>query len=317
MQFCSLQGLSGDQITYATQASECAFLVCAAGLEIKAEILPENLLPENLLHTDYSMLLAFDSVNAQILSKFASIDVRFEVKHSYFNNLHDAVESLSSMVITRLMPKHGDIKSFQYDEHFRFQTEYNVIHLEDGNQLQSLQLLASCPNSNPPFLVTGACGTGKTRLLAAAAHHFLQKGRHSKQPVRVLVCAHHQASADTFIERYFGVMIHDAKYPWREHVVRVTSKFYCSRNDAYAHLYMNHNKFCKRFRQSHVDYIVVVTTFPTSLHFRGTFGTGYFTHILLDEAALTMEPEAIAPLCLANKNTKIVLAGDCMQVHAM
>lgn len=45
--------------------------------------------------------------------------------------------------------------------------------------------------------------------------------------------------------------------------------------------------------------------------------TGFFTHILLDEAAQAMECETIMPLALANKNTRIVLAGDHMQVRAV
>lgn len=41
---------------------------------------------------------------------------------------------------------------------------------------------------------------------------------------------------------------------------------------------------------------------------------GLFTHMLLDEAAQAMECETIMPLALANKSTRIVLAGDHMQV---
>uniref|UniRef100_A0A670I1P7 Helicase with zinc finger n=1 Tax=Podarcis muralis TaxID=64176 RepID=A0A670I1P7_PODMU len=40
----------------------------------------------------------------------------------------------------------------------------------------------------------------------------------------------------------------------------------------------------------------------------------FFTHILLDEAAQAMECETIMPLALASKNTRIVLAGDHMQL---
>jgi superfamily I DNA and/or RNA helicase len=42
--------------------------------------------------------------------------------------------------------------------------------------------------------------------------------------------------------------------------------------------------------------------------------SGHFSHILLDEAAQAMECEAIMPLALANEETRIVLAGDHMQV---
>lgn len=41
---------------------------------------------------------------------------------------------------------------------------------------------------------------------------------------------------------------------------------------------------------------------------------GFFTHILLDEAAQAVECETITPLALANDSTRIVLAGDHMQL---
>lgn len=44
---------------------------------------------------------------------------------------------------------------------------------------------------------------------------------------------------------------------------------------------------------------------------------GFFTHILLDEAAQAMECETIMPLALASKSTRIVLAGDHMQVRVI
>ena len=42
---------------------------------------------------------------------------------------------------------------------------------------------------------------------------------------------------------------------------------------------------------------------------------GYFTHILLDEAAQALEAETIMPLVLAEKKTRVVLAGDHMQLE--
>lgn len=44
--------------------------------------------------------------------------------------------------------------------------------------------------------------------------------------------------------------------------------------------------------------------------------SGLFTHVLLDEAAQAMECETIMPFALASKTTRIVLAGDHMQVSA-
>ena len=68
-------------------------------------------------------------------------------------------------------------------------------------------------------------------------------------------------------------------------------------------------------RDDIVEHRVVVTTLSTSkvlldlqvLH-------GFFTHILIDEAAQALEPEALTPLIFAGPNTKVVFTGDHMQV---
>ena len=40
----------------------------------------------------------------------------------------------------------------------------------------------------------------------------------------------------------------------------------------------------------------------------------YFTHIIIDEAAQTRELETIAPLIIANNDTRIIIAGDSQKV---
>lgn len=60
---------------------------------------------------------------------------------------------------------------------------------------------------------------------------------------------------------------------------------------------------------------IVVVTLNISMELASLdLPKGYFTHILLDEAAQAMECEAIMPLALADVNTRIVLAGDHMQM---
>ncbi|KAK2140207.1 hypothetical protein NP493_5904g00000 [Ridgeia piscesae] len=60
---------------------------------------------------------------------------------------------------------------------------------------------------------------------------------------------------------------------------------------------------------------IIVATLSTSRDlYNLQLGPGYFTHILLDEAAQAMEVETIMPLALAHSNTRVILAGDHMQV---
>jgi len=44
------------------------------------------------------------------------------------------------------------------------------------------------------------------------------------------------------------------------------------------------------------------------------FCVGFFTHIFLDEAAQALECDMLIPLSLAGPKTRVVLAGDHMQV---
>ena len=69
-------------------------------------------------------------------------------------------------------------------------------------------------------------------------------------------------------------------------------------------------------RDDVVEHRVVITTLSTSQVLLGLEVLhGFFTHILIDEAAQALEPEALNPLKFAGTNTKIVFTGDHMQVQ--
>ena len=60
--------------------------------------------------------------------------------------------------------------------------------------------------------------------------------------------------------------------------------------------------------------IVITTTFSSTQLASFPRLRGYFTHILIDEAAQVLETEAIIPLILAMPDTCVVLAGDHIQM---
>lgn len=73
--------------------------------------------------------------------------------------------------------------------------------------------------------------------------------------------------------------------------------------------------FRRPTKEDLLKYRIVVVTLNISMELASLdLPKGYFTHILLDEAAQAMECEAIMPLALADTNTRIVLAGDHMQM---
>lgn len=63
---------------------------------------------------------------------------------------------------------------------------------------------------------------------------------------------------------------------------------------------------------------VIVTTLVTADVLIGVVGgCGYFSHIFIDEAAQAMEAETLIPLCLSSPSTRVVLAGDHLQVSVV
>ena len=68
-------------------------------------------------------------------------------------------------------------------------------------------------------------------------------------------------------------------------------------------------------REQVMRHRVVITTLAVSRNLLDLhLNHGFFTHILIDEAAQAMEPVARIPLALAGPNTKVVFTGDHMQV---
>lgn len=77
----------------------------------------------------------------------------------------------------------------------------------------------------------------------------------------------------------------------------------------------NVRNFRRPSKEDIMKYRIVVVTLNISMELASLdLPKGYFTHIFLDEAAQAMECEAIMPLALAGETTKIVLAGDHMQM---
>ncbi|XP_051994990.1 probable helicase with zinc finger domain isoform X1 [Xyrauchen texanus] len=165
----------------------------------------------------------------------------------------------------------------------------------------------------PPVLIIGPYGTGKTFTLAQAVKHIL------KQPdSRVLICTHSNSAADLYIKDYLHPYV-EAGNPharplrvyfrnrWVKTVHPVVQQ-YCLISGAYFTFQMPTQQDVERHR-------VVVVTLSTSQYLcQLDLEPGIFTHILLDEAAQAMECETIMPLALATKGTRVVLAGDHMQL---
>ncbi|RZC35695.1 helicase with zinc finger domain, partial [Asbolus verrucosus] len=167
----------------------------------------------------------------------------------------------------------------------------------------------------PPILVIGPFGTGKTFTLAQAIKELIKD-----ESNRILLCTHSNSAADLYIRDYLDVWVENGnenarplriyyQKRWVATVSPVVQK-YCS-----IKLSGNTREFQLPTFEDIERHKIVVVTLSTSVYLSAMgLPQGTFTHILLDEAAQALECETITPLALATENTRIVLAGDHMQL---
>lgn len=305
--------MDGDQIGYATQSASQA-MIQLGGTQVSCDILREN-----NYHTTDRLYVAFHANQLEVLrahfeitkSSFTSspIEVHFKLKYVYFLWLKQAVDKLPDNVIARILPKR---ESFIPVEQLRSASFEQYSEFCSTDQMEALKVIASCPASGPPVLIAGPFGTGKTRVLALAAHYFLQQSIERDSPLRILVCTQQQTSADAYLQMYrdltkksepitiFRLVSQDT---WRNGSLK---RFYKSivefKRDIERSSYRNRQRF------------LIITTCLTARLIDDVLPHSFFTHIFLDEGAQMREPEAVAPLCMAGEKTKLVIAGDKYQV---
>ena len=308
-----LLGLSGDNIAYVTQACDGreGVSISFESCEIKAAISSKNNDHiENVLYLDFdeeSLIEHFPT------TKKLKVSVKFLLKEWYFVNLQRFVGSLSSEVIQRLIPSPQQFVPFHLnllDACYMSLSLKMCLKMCSDDQRYALATIVSSPPTGPPVLVTGAFGTGKTRILALATHYYLHHSIALKQQACILVCTQQHTSAEAFIE-----FLMETDIPKEAYVARVT-------NRKMGHAKYNYNKsqdeFADDYRKnppSRSRPYLVITTCQTAHTLKKMLPKVFsFTHILLDEGAQMREPEAIVSLCFADVNTKIVIAGDKQQV---
>ena len=281
-----------DIISYAMQAAEAAHIVLDGGRTVYVDFVG------NRGYGD-TITIGFSKQAYVTLKQWKGqrsgfeCDVKFELKHSYFHRQHEALDALPPHVIEKLLPasttKNYDTPSISKASDIDLELDYT-------GQMQALKAILN--KGNDSVIIAGPFGTGKTRVLARATYELLRQNRSCK----ILICAHHQVSADTFIE-YFG----KAQFFFKQiRFFRVALGTYKSNTkDKFPKCYTGVRQVLSRNPQ------VIVCTLGLSHHLKALTG---LTHIFIDEAAQTRETEAIIPLQLAEPHTKIVLAGDHCQV---
>ena len=310
--YACICGLQDYQIAYATQAAETERKV---GVIIYKKIQPKkyckaHILGRNYSQTDEKLYLGFDERDIRYFrmhfeqeikqNKSISVDVRFQLKDSYFNNLKKSVANLPSDVIHRILPCDHPVFSQLVDV-----PTVQTMDLDSEQKEALIAILTPTLQNGPPLLITGPFGTGKTRIMALAAHELFQR----VSSTRILVCTQQRESADNFMLMYRGVVSKSGSDDYK--VKKIILRDYGHRENSLRKFYVDRKGLPHDLASK--DNIIIVTTCLTAHHLVHT--NIQFSHIFVDEGAQMREPEAVAALRMANQNTTLVIAGDPQQVN--
>ena len=316
---CCITSCDGDALAYAKQASEAALITIGSHCTVRAKHVLAKV--PKWVHSN-AIMIAFEeeqykklkAANKQSNQSFKA-EVEFKIQELYFNMLHKALDNVPNEIVQKLNPNEEVFSSYEPGEFFPVaKPPYESIELDEYPQMKALYLiLKSSPDL--PVLIAGSFGTGKTRLLARAAFEILKR-----RDSRVLICAHHQTSVDTFVH-YFSEtknIRNKNNSFWAVNMIRVIP------NDSY--FSSTREKFNINYKSKHdlsqkdlENCQLILTTFSTasSLFWKVSPAQrrqGFFTDILIDEGAQVREPEMVGALTLAGPKTRIVIAGDHFQV---
>ena len=241
-------------------------------------------------------------------------EVQFKLSRTVMAEMHYAIDKITDLSI--VYPDMEPVPRIPWSPSSQWCTDLDP-NLNPKQREAIIAITAPLSISLPPILIHGPYGTGKTYTLGNAIEHLLKMDGN-----RILVCTRSNSAADLYIKDFLDPAFQEGKTDKK--LLRV---YYHNRWVQTVHPTVQ--KYClvdtdpttstRRFRTPTLVDLenkdVVVATLSTSRTLAKLLTPGHFTHILLDEAAQAMETEAIMPLILATSITRVVLAGDHMQLE--
>ncbi|XP_054001757.1 probable helicase with zinc finger domain isoform X2 [Hylaeus anthracinus] len=248
------------------------------------------------------------------------VQVQFVLNRLPFCEWHRAVDSLPDVGLVFLNKIPMEIEQPEivnllnmdgstYEQHWSLHVLNPSLNIEQKRALAVMTASVHVPL--PPVLLLGPFGTGKTFTIAQALHILLTKSSEHK----ILLCTHSNSAADLYIKEFFDVWYREENNS-RLKPVRI---FYKGRAKNTVHpvvqgysLMKDNGTFRDPTEEDLQNCGLIVTTLAASSSL--TCLNLSFTHIVIDEAAQALECEVLIPLSLATRQTRLILAGDQMQL---
>uniref|UniRef100_A0A915E792 RNA helicase n=1 Tax=Ditylenchus dipsaci TaxID=166011 RepID=A0A915E792_9BILA len=186
-------------------------------------------------------------------------------------------------------------------------------------QKQAIYSIVNGVHGSVPFILWGPPGTGKTVTLVECVRQLLKKNPKN----RILICTPSNTAADLMALKILESKAADPKILRRYYAL---GKHISERNSILDNVTCmeNINCFGEMIGIFSVDNPMNMTkyrVFVTTLVFCSNIEQiepGFFSHIFVDEAAQSIEPETLIPITrFATEDTRVVLSGDHQQLGAV
>ncbi|XP_048020759.1 helicase with zinc finger domain 2 [Megalobrama amblycephala] len=235
------------------------------------------------------------------------MEVQFQLNRLSFCQMHQAIDYLPDL--HNVLP---DLSNCCVPVNITIQPELN-----NKQQIALNFILGKCEENKvaPPLLIYGPFGTGKTLCLASAAKTLALRSQN-----KVLICTYTNSSADLYVREHFHPYITNGHPNLK--LLRIKANRGGASIKATDDITLKYC-LCSPDRQSFIlparsdleSHRIIITTTSMARHLRELkLPEGFFSHILIDEASQMLEAEALMALGLADKHTRVVLAGDHMQM---
>ncbi|KAA0718780.1 Zinc finger domain 2 [Triplophysa tibetana] len=235
------------------------------------------------------------------------MEVQFQLDRLWFCQMHQAVDHLTDL--HTVLP---DLSNCCIPVSTTRQTDLN-----NKQQIALNFILGKCEASKvaAPLLIYGPFGTGKTHCLASAAIQLALQPK-----TKVLICTYTNSSADLYVRVHFHPYIANGHPNLK--ILRIKANkggaAIMATDDItrkYCHYSPDGQSFILPTRSHLESHCIIITTTTMAQRFRElNLPEDFFSHILIDEASQMLECEAVMALGLADKHTRVVLAGDHMQM---
>ncbi|CAL8256544.1 unnamed protein product [Arctogadus glacialis] len=269
----------------------------------------------------YEAIILKDTANNKInlkLSKRCCSDLQFKSGETHQMELQFQLDRFSFCVMHKAIDRLPDTNMVLPDlDNCEVPVNSPRCHHLNVKQQAAVDFIIGKSDSSrgvAPLLIYGPFGTGKTFTLATAAREIARDPQN-----KVLICTHTNSSADLYVKDHFHSFIINGdrnikpiRIKTNQHSsLKATDKItlkYCLLSECRTYF----RSPTKKALDSHK---IVITTTTMAKRFHDLkLQEGYFTHILIDEASQMLECEALIPLGLAGPSTRVVLAGDHMQM---